>query len=372
MQFINLTKQQSIIRKKLEKRISTVLDHGRYIMGPEVRELEEKLADYVGIKHCITCSSGTDALLMTLVAKDIGPGDAVITTPFTFIATAEVIKLVGATPVFVDICPDTFNINPLLIPDTIQYANDNNLKPKAIIPVDLFGQPAEYEEIEKISTENDLFILEDAAQGFGGEIFGRKACSFGNAAATSFFPAKPLGCYGDGGAIFTSDDDLAKILQSIRIHGEGADKYDNIRLGINGRLDTLQASILLEKLTIFSNEVVMRNKVAEYYTSNLPVGYRAPIIRENHLSSWAQYSILLESDQDREMVINLLTKQEIPAMIYYKIPLHLQKVFDYLGYERGDFPVSEKTSDNIFSIPMHPYLETAEQDTILETLHAAI
>ncbi len=371
MQFIDLAKQQSLIRVKLEKRIKDVLDHGSYIMGPEIQELEEKLADYVGIQHCITCSSGTDALLMPLMAQRIGKGDAVITTPFTFIATAEVIKLVGATPVFVDICPDTFNINPAGIPDAIEYANAQGLSTKAIIPVDLFGLPAPYAKIEKIALENGLFVLEDAAQGFGGAISGRKACIFGHVAATSFFPAKPLGCYGDGGAVFTSDDDLAHILRSIRIHGGGADKYDNVRVGINGRLDTLQAAVLLEKLDIFPSEVVSRNRAAEYYTNSLPVGFRAPIVSENYLSSWAQYSILLEVDKDRDSVIKSLKEQNIPVMIYYKIPLHLQKVFDYLGYKKGDFPVSEKTSENILSIPMHPYIKTSEQDKILEALHAA-
>jgi len=371
MQFIDLAKQQSLIRVKLEKRIKDVLDHGRYIMGPEIVELEEKLADYVGIQHCITCSSGTDALLMPLMAQGIGKGDAVITTPFTFIATAEVIKLVGATPVFVDICPDTFNINPAGIPGAIEYAKNQGLSPKAIIPVDLFGLPAPYAEIEKTAAENDIFVLEDAAQGFGGEISGRKAGLFGHVAATSFFPAKPLGCYGDGGAVFTSDDDLAHILRSIRVHGGGADKYDNVRVGINGRLDALQAAVLLEKLDIFPGEVISRNRAAEYYTNNLPAGYRAPIVPENYLSSWAQYSILLEADKDRDNVIKSLKDQNIPVMIYYKIPLHLQRVFNYLGYEKGDFPVSEKTSENILSIPMHPYIKTSDQDQILEALHAA-
>ena len=371
MQFIDLSIQQLLIRDKIEMRIKRVLDSGKYIMGPEIVELEEKLADYVGIQHCITCSSGTDALLMSLMAQGIGPGDAVITTPFTFIATAEVIKLVGATPVFVDICPDTFNINPVLIPDAIEYAKKQGLSPKAIIPVDLFGLPAPYVEIEKIAAGHGLFVLEDAAQSFGGEISGRKACLFGHAAATSFFPAKPLGCYGDGGAVFTSDDDLAHILRSIRVHGGGADKYDNVRVGINGRLNVLQAAVLLEKLAIFPDEVLRRNKAAEYYTSNLPASYRGPIVPKNYLSSWAQYSILLETPQDRGRVIKKLKEQNIPAMIYYKISLHLQKVFDYLGYERGDFPVSEKTSENILSIPMHPYIKTSEQDKILEALHAA-
>ena len=372
MQFIDLSRQQSFIREKIEMRIRNVLDSGKYIMGSEIVELENKLADYVGVTHCITCSSGTDALLMPLIAQEIGPSDAVITTPFTFIASAEVIRLVGATPVFVDICPDTFNINPALIPDAIQYAHRQGLNPKAIIPVDLFGLPAQYDEIEKTATENGLFVLEDAAQSFGGKIFRKKAGSFGNAASTSFFPAKPLGCYGDGGAIFTSDDQLAHLLRSIRVHGSGSDKYDNIRVGINGRLDTLQAAVLLEKLSIFPKEVERRNQAAEYYTNNLPIKYRAPIVPDNYLSSWAQYSIILEENQNRDRIITLLKERDIPAMIYYKISLHLQQVFNYLGYKKGDFPVSEQTSRNILSIPMHPYLEKSEQDQILETLNDAM
>jgi len=372
MQFIDLSKQQEGIRENIEARIKNVLDSGKYIMGPEIFELEERLANYVNVKHCITCSSGTDALLISLMAKGIGSGDAVITTPFSFIATAEVISLIGATPVFVDICSDTFNINPGLIPAAIQYAHEHDLNPKAIIPVDLFGLPAEYNLIKKIAAENELFILEDAAQGFGGEFCGKKACSFGDFAATSFFPAKPLGCYGDGGAIFTNDDKMVHNIRSIRVHGGGTNKYDNILLGINGRLDTLQAAILLGKLDIFPGEVVKRNQLAAYYTNNLPDQYRAPFIPENYLSSWAQYSILLKSHQDRDKTIKLLSKQNIPAMIYYRIPLHLQKVFDYLGYQEGDFPIAEKTSENILSIPMHPYLETSDQDKILEVLHAAV
>ena len=372
MQFIDLSKQQDIIREKIDMRIKKVLDSGKFIMGSEIFELEEKLADYVGVKHCITCSSGTDALLIPLIAQGIGPGDAVITTPFSFIATAEVIRLVGATPVFIDIYPDTFNINPALIPEAIQYAIEHGLKPKAIIPVDLFGLPAAYDMINKTAEENNLFILEDAAQSFGGEICGQKVCSFGNTASTSFFPAKPLGSYGDGGAIFTSDDEQAHILRSIRAHGEGTEKYENIRLGLNGRLDTLQAAILLEKLSIFPKEIVKRNHISEYYTNNMPSQYKAPFVPENYLSSWAQYSILLESHQERDEVIKGLSKKDIPSMIYYQIPLHLQKAFDYLGYQDGDFPISEKTSGNILSIPMHPYLETSEQDHILETLHAIL
>ena len=370
MQFIDLSRQLGVIRENIEARIKNVLDSGKYIMGPEIFELEERLSDYVNVKHCITCSSGTDALLISLMAQGIGSGDAVITTPFSFIATAEVISLIGATPIFVDICSDTFNINPGLIPAAIQYAHEHDLNPKAIIPVDLFGLPAEYNLIKKIAAENELFILEDAAQGFGGEYYGKKACSFGDVSSTSFFPAKPLGCYGDGGAIFTNDDKMAHNIRSIRVHGKGSDKYDNIQIGLNGRLDTLQAAILLEKLSIFPDEVVKRNQVAEYYTNNLPDQYRAPFVPGNYLSSWAQYSILLESPQERDKTMKILKEQNIPSMIYYRIPLHLQKVFSYLDYQKGDFPISEKTSENILSIPMHPYLEKSDQNEVLEVLHS--
>ena len=368
MQFIDLKTQQKRIKNNVDKRIQTVLSHGQYIMGPEVSELEEKLAQYVGVDYCLSCSSGTDALLIPLMARGIGPGDAVLTTTFTYIATAEVIKLIGATPIFVDIDPETFNMNPDFIPDAVNEAKKKGLNPNAIIPVDLFGLPAQYDVIEKFARENDLFLLEDAAQGFGGEIGGRKAGSFGDVAATSFFPAKPLGCYGDGGAIFTNDDDLAAAMKSIRIHGGGSDKYDNVCVGINGRLDTLQAAVLLEKLAIFPDEVLERNKVAQYYSDNMPGGFIVPHVPKNYLSSWAQYSILAESKQKRDSAIELLESHEIPAMIYYRIPLHLQKVFSDLGFREGDFPVSENAANHIFSIPMHPYLRREQQDRILDVL----
>lgn len=369
MLFIDLKKQQRFIRDKINKRIESVLNHGRYIMGPEVLELEEKLAEYVSTKYCISCSSGTDALLIPLMAKGIGPDDAVITTPFTYIATAEVIKILGATPVFVDIDSESYNINHRLILDGIKLAQDKNLKPKAIIPVDLFGLPADYNEIQKVANENNLFVLEDAAQGFGGEVKGKKAGSFGDVAATSFFPAKPLGCYGDGGAIFTNDDEIANNMKSIRIHGGGVDKYDNVRVGLNGRLDTLQAAILLEKLAIFPEEINQRNKVAAYYSRNLPTQFKKPFVAKNHLSSWAQYSILAESSLVRAKAMDALKKKDIPSMIYYRLPLHLQKAFDNLNYSKGDFPVSEDLSKRIFSLPMHPYLETQQQDEILKVLN---
>ena len=369
MDFIDLKAQQKRIRGKIEKRIQSVLDHGKYIMGPEVYEFEESLADYVGSKFCISCSSGTDALLIPLMAKGIGHGDAVITTPFTYIATAEVISLLGAEPVFVDIYPETFNIDPNGIDNAIEHARRKGLHPKAIIPVDLFGLPSRYRLIENIARQYDLFIIEDAAQGFGGAIRGKKAGSFGDVAATSFFPAKPLGCYGDGGAIFTDDEELALIMRSIRIHGSATDKYENIRIGINGRLDTFQAAILLEKLAIFDEELKKRNKAAKFYSENINSNFQRPIIPKEYFSSWAQYSLLTTSTEERFKIMSRLKEHNIPSMIYYKTPLHMQKVFEGLGYSRGDFPLSEEVCSKIFSIPMHPYLKRIEQDKIVKVLN---
>ena len=369
MQFIDLQKQQKYIRKNIDKRIKKVLDNGTYIMGKEVYELEEKLAHYVGVKNCISCSSGTDALLIPLMAKGIGPGDAVITTPFTYIATAEVISLLGATPVFVDIYESTFNIDPSNIENAIKFAIKNNLTPRAIIAVDLFGLPARYRVIEKIAKSFNLFVIEDAAQSFGGIIKGKKAGSFGDVSSTSFFPAKPLGCYGDGGAIFTDDDDLAVKMKSIRVHGGGSDKYSNVRIGVNGRLDTIQAAILLEKIFIFDEELKSRNNIAKYYKDNINLNFKKPHIPDRYQSSWAQYSLLAKNETQKKRVINKMGKKKIPIMIYYKTPLHLQKCFKSLCYKLGDFPISEKCSKLIFSIPMHPYLEKKQQDLIISILN---
>jgi len=370
MDFIDLKTQQSKIRGRIDKRIKSVLDHGKYIMGPEVFELEERLSDYVGVKFCISCSSGTDALLIPLMANGIGPGDAVITTPFTYIATAEVISLLGAQPIFVDIYEETYNINPELIESAILDAEKKGLNVKAIIPVDLFGLPARYRLIEDIAKKFNLIIIEDAAQGFGGEAKGKKAGSFGKVASTSFFPAKPLGCYGDGGAIFTDDDELADKMRSIRIHGSGSDKYENIRLGINGRIDTIQAAILLEKLSIFDEELRLRNIVADYYRNNIVSNFKNPFIPKDYLSSWAQYSLLAKSEFERNEIMSILSDSNIPSMIYYKCPLHLQTVFKKLGYEKGDFPISERVARQIFSIPMHPYLDKDKQNRIIEVLNS--
>ena len=369
MQFIDLKAQQKQIREKVNKRIQKVLDHGKYIMGPEVFEFEDKLAKYANVKHCISCSSGTDALLIPLLARGISKGDAVLTTPFTYIATAEVIALLGAEPVFVDIYPTTFNMDPSKIEGAIDYAKNKGLVPKAIIPVDLFGLPARYRLIQEIADKYNLFVVEDAAQGFGGSIRSKKAGSYGNVASTSFFPAKPLGCYGDGGAIFTNDDELAQNMRSIRVHGSGLDKYDNVRIGINGRLDTFQAAVLLEKFAIFNDELYLRNQIAQHYNNSINDNFKKPFLPEQYYSSWAQYSLLSRSSKHREEIILRLKKENIPCMIYYRIPLHLQKVFKKLNYKKGDFPITESIADKIFSLPMHPYLETWQQDKIAGILN---
>lgn len=368
MQFIDLLSQKERIRVSLLKRIERILDSGQFIMGPEVTELESRLAAYVGTRHCVSCSSGTDALLMPLMAKGIGPGDAVFTTPFTFVATAEVISLVGATPVFVDVSPDTFNINPDLVGHAVDQAVQQRLKPKAIIPVDLFGLPADYDRLDTVADDYRLWILEDAAQSFGGSLNGKRAGSFGLVGATSFFPAKPLGGYGDGGAIFTDDDELDALLRSIRVHGSGVDKYSNDRIGINGRLDSFQAAVLLEKLTLFDEELATRQRIAEAYSSRLEGRFVVPRIPEGYGSAWAQYSVLAESTTEREQLMQALQHAGIPSMIYYKIPLHLQKAYNNLGYTVGDFPVSEDLSGRIFSLPMHPYLKEEEVEQICSIL----
>lgn len=367
--FIDLKAQQQAILPSLWERLDRVLTHGQYIMGPEVQELEERLAAYVGVKHAISCSSGTDALLMPLMAYGVGPGDAIFTTPFTFIATAEVIQLLGATPVFVDIDPRTFNIDPDALAETIIGLKKNHLtsslRPKGIIPVDLFGQPADYDGINAIAQKHGLFVLEDAAQSFGATYKGRRAGSLAVVAATSFFPAKPLGCYGDGGAIFTDDDQLAEMLRSIRIHGQGSHRYENVRLGLNGRFDTLQAAVLLAKLEVFDREVLARQEVASRYRDALGGHITVPYVSPACTSVWAQYSIL--SDQ-RTMLQGKLREAGIPTAIYYPLPLHLQGAFAHLGYKSGDFPVGEGTAARIFSLPMHPYLAPPQQERIIASL----
>lgn len=367
MQFVDLNAQQQGIRNKIEENIKKVLDHGRYIMGPEIKELEEKLAQYVGTRYAVGVASGTDALLIPLMAYGIGQGDAVFTTPFTFIATAEVIQLLGATPVFVDIQPDTFNLDHEKLDKVIQKTkNEGKLNPMGIIPVDLFGQPADYDEINKIAKKYNLFVLQDAAQSFGATYKGKKTCSHGDVAATSFFPAKPLGCYGDGGMIFTDKAGLYEKFTSIRIHGKGTNKYNNVRVGVNGRLDTLQAAVLLAKLEIFDEEIALRQEVAERYEKGLKAPAKAPYVKDYNISVWAQYSIL---HPQRDAVIAKLEKQGIPTAIYYPTPLHLQEAFAALGYQKGDFPTSEEIADKIFSVPMHPYLSKEDQGKIIDIIN---
>ncbi len=369
MQFIDLHRQRERIKVDIEVRIQTVLSHGKFILGPEIQELEQKLADFAGVPHCITCSSGSDALLMALMAWGIGPGDAVYTTPFTFIATAEVVALLGATPVFVDIDPKTYNIDPHLLETAVeQTERENKLRPRAVITVDLFGLPADYGAIEEIARRRSLPVLEDAAQSFGASVNGRRTCSFGTAAATSFFPAKPLGCYGDGGAVFVHDDALAAELRSIRVHGQGSNKYDNVRLGINGRFDTLQAAVVLAKLSVFPDEIEKRNRIARTYSEKLGTAVTVPHVPQGYESVWAQYSVLSRNADHRSELQEKLKKEGVPTAVYYPKPLHLQPAFKNLSYSEGDFPVSEDVSSRIFSLPMHPYLTDDEIDTICRSI----
>jgi UDP-2-acetamido-2-deoxy-ribo-hexuluronate aminotransferase len=386
MQFIDLAAQQERIRERIEANIAAVLDHGKYIMGPEIQSLEEKLAQYVGVKHAISCASGTDALLLALMACEIGPGDAIFTTPFTFIATGEVISLLGATPVFVDIDPRTFNIDPSKLEPAVKALLDNQatdhdhplprsgarLVPRGIIAVDLFGLPADYDNLNAIAGRHGLFVLEDAAQSFGAEYKGKKACNLAQIGGTSFFPAKPLGCYGDGGMCFSDDDNLYEIMMSLRVHGKGTHKYDNVRIGMNGRMDTLQAAVLLAKFDIFPEEIELRQQVARRYSQllNQQAEVQAPVVPEKMTSAWAQYSVLAKDETHRTQLQAKLKEAGIPTAIYYPKPLHLQTAFKSLGYKEGDFPISEDFSGRIFSLPMHPYLSNSDQEIIVRNLSA--
>jgi dTDP-4-amino-4,6-dideoxygalactose transaminase len=354
MQFIDLEAQYLHLKEKIDARIHKVLDHGQYIMGPEVQELEDKLAEYVGVKHVISCANGTDALTLAMMVLGIKEGDAVFCPTFTFFATAEVIAYEGATPVFVDSDQATFNICPIDLEKRIQNViAEGQLIPKAIIAVDLFGLPANYPELTKIAEKYNLKLIEDAAQGFGGSINGQKAGSFGDIATTSFFPAKPLGCYGDGGAIFTDNDEYAELLKSYRVHGKGSDKYDNVRIGMNSRLDTIQAAILIEKLNEFPVEVKARNLAAEKYTEKLNSKFKTPYVPEGYVSSWAQYTL---QSENRNQAMEEYKAQGIPTVVYYGKCMHQQTAFADLNHESGDFPIAEKLSKQVFSLPMHPYL----------------
>lgn len=367
MEFIDLHTQYLQLRDEINANIQKVLDHGKYIMGPEVFELEDQLADYVGVQHCITCANGTDALQMVLMAWNIKAGDAVFVPSFTFMSTAEVVSLQGATPVFTDIDIKTFNMSAESLEKQIKKVlAEGKLTPKAIIPVDLFGQPADYDKIMKIAKKYNLLVLEDAAQGFGGSIEDMVACSFGDAATTSFFPAKPLGCYGDGGAIFTDSDELANLLKSIRIHGKGTEKYDNVRIGLNSRLDTIQAAILLPKLKAFKEyELQKRNEFACRYTESLKGKYTTPFVPNNIKSSWAQYTLLLNNEEERNALQSKLKEHNIPSMIYYPKPLHLQTCYKDFEHSEGYLVNAEKASKCVLSLPMSPWIDRYDLEKVI-------
>ena len=369
MQFRDLKKQYQVLKEEMDVAISEVLENCNFISGNQVKELEERLAKYVGRKHCITCGNVTDALTMMMMAWNIKEGDAIFVPDFTFFASAEVVSFEGATPVFYDVDPDSFNADVTSLKDAIQKVKDEGkLIPRAIIAVDLFGQPADYEKLEAIAKENNLLLLEDAAQGFGGRIGDREACSFGDASTTSFFPAKPLGCYGDGGAIFTDDDETAELLESIRVHGKGQFKYDNVRIGWNSRLDTLQAAILGVKLTAFEkNELKAVNEVAKKYTEVLRDIVKTPGVKEGFYSSWAQYTIQLKNQEERDGLQAYLKENGVPSMVYYPKPMHLQTAFaDTKKYV--DCPVSEKLCEKVLALPMHPYMDDDDMNFVVTVI----
>jgi dTDP-4-amino-4,6-dideoxygalactose transaminase len=365
MEFIDLKAQQDRIRDKIDERIKRVLDHGKYIMGPEVIELEDDLSRFCGARHVITCANGTEALMMPLMAKNLTKEDAVFVPAFTFAATAEAVVLAGATPVFVDVKRDTFNLCAESLKSAIGTAKVEGLRPAAVIPVGLFGQPADFNAIEEVAREENFFILDDAAQSFGSTYKRRKTGTLGDVTATSFFPAKPLGCYGDGGAMFTDDDELAEVLRSIRIHGKGKDKYENVRTGLNSRLDTLQAAILIEKLTILPDEMALRDAVASRYSERLKDVCQIPTLMPDTTSSWAQYTMVTDLRSD---VQSKLESAGIPTAIYYPCPLSQQKAFAHFPIVEGGLPNSHYLCESVVSLPMHPYLKEFEQALIIEVL----
>lgn len=367
MQFIDLKKQQTLIRSSLELRIKKILDDGQYIGGSEIKEFEKKLSAFSGVKHSIGCSNGTDAIMLALMAMGIKPGDGVITVPFTYIATLEAIAAVGALPVLVDVYDSTFNMNPELIDDAIRKSNS---KIKAIMPVDLFGLPARYRVINKIAKKHNLKVIADAAQSFGASKSNKSVGTFADITTTSFFPAKPLGCYGDGGAIFTDIDEYNIILRSLAVHGKGDDKYDNVRVGMNSRLDTIQAAVLLEKIKIFKDEIVSRNNIANLYRNKLSDidEIKFQKIPKEYESVYAQFSITFDNKEKRDKIQNHLKINNIPSVIYYPISGHLQEGYKYLNYKKGDFPVSESLGEKILSLPMHPYLDEDDVNLIVNTI----
>lgn len=360
MEFIDLKAQYRVIQDSMEERIHAVLEHGRFVLGPEVRELEAELARRTGSRHCISCASGTDALLIALMALGVGPGDEVITSPFTFIATVEMITLLGARPIFVDIDPRTYNLDPAWVADVVTE------RTRAVIPVSLYGQCADMDAIQQAA--GMLPVVEDAAQSFGATYKGRQSCNLSAIGCTSFFPSKPLGAYGDAGACFTNDDELAEAMLQIRNHGQAA-RYEHVRLGLNGRLDTIQAAVLLAKLEIFEKELLLRTEVAARYGERLSGMVKTPWIVGENCSVYAQYTIEVEN---RERVVDTLCERGVPTAVHYPVPAHLQPAFRYLGYDVGSFPAAERAADRVLSLPMHPYLTAEDQDEICKAVGQAI
>ena len=369
--FIDVGAQRRRLGTAIDEAVGRVLTHCQFINGPEVTELEQKLAAFTGARHVVACASGTDALLMVLMAKGVGPGDAVLCPSFTFCATGESVALTGATPVFVDVDAVTFNMDVASLKRGLAAARRAGLRPKGVTVVDLFGQSADHDAIAAVAETEGLFVLDDAAQAFGATYKGKRLGGIGNTMATSFFPAKPLGCYGDGGAIFTDDDTLAETLRSIRVHGQGTDKYDNVRLGLTARLDTIQAAVLLQKLTIFEDEIAARNAVAERYTRGLGNIVTVPRLAPDCTSVWAQYTIRLPNG-DRDGFASALKAKGVPTMVYYPKPMHQQTAYQRYPVADGGLPVSEALSGDVISLPMHAYLNEADQDRVIAAVHEAL
>ena len=390
MQFRDLKKQYQVLKEDMDKAMLEAVASGAYIMGPQVKELEKQLAEYVGVKHCLTCANGTDALTLALKAWGIGPGDAVFVPDFTFFSSAEVVPLEGAEPVFVDVCEETFNLDAADLERAVQAVlAEGRLRPRVAVAVDLFGLPADYKAIRAVADKYGLLILEDGTQGFGGTIDGKRACSFGDIATTSFFPAKPVGCYGDGGAVFTDNDEWAALIESYRVHGKGQFKYDNVRIGMNSRLDTVQAAVLQVKLKAFDEyELADINLAALQYTKRLKDIVATPVIPEGFLSSWAQYTIRLRDKAQRDALQAALKAEGIPSMVYYPKPMHLQTAFAdsfaALGMTKGCHseevedrrrnlcPVATSLCDRVLSLPMHPYLTTEQIDLVCNVIRKSL
>jgi len=369
--FIDLAAQRRRLGSRIDEAILRVVDHGGFIMGPEVRQLETDLSAFCGARHAIGCANGTDALALVLIAKGVKPGDAVLCPSFTFASTAEVIAWVGATPVFVDVRPETFNMDPASLEAAIATARARGLTPTAVIAVDLFGQPADYDAIEPVCAAHRLWVLSDAAQSFGATYKGRRVGTIGAATSTSFFPAKPLGCYGDGGAVFTDDEALAAIVRSLRVHGQGSDKYDNVRIGMNGRLDTVQAAVVIEKLKIFPDEIAARQRVATRYNEALGDVAAVPAVLDGATSVWAQYTIRVAGGR-RDVLAARLKADGIPTAVYYPKPLHRQTAYRDYPVANGALPVSDRLATEVISLPMHPYLAPDVQDRIVESVRRAL